>query len=344
MKKLTGTDLAHIIKASINNEELKKEASLINANDYVEDDVAVKYFLKVFPGGLSGESFKKATSEKVIKVASNMTEIRDNVYNIGLRKAHALLQNVAGIESDLVTFDNKLESVNESDDINIRIKSAKLLNFLSKYASSSRHKETLSEASKNVVSGEISKAMDKIKTVFSKQDIVNNRIAHVTVKQQEGLGYQMCPKSIYIFGKPSPMEISSCRDYCIDVRIDPDGSVGCNYSNWINSNVITQNEALNLFDKLATDQVTMNLEKGQRSKFPASDEDSLETMLNHTGQDIENFEDALENSRKKSDAKPVTKKVKVEEKSIEELLEGHHEYFSDDELDNLEEMLRKSLE
>jgi len=200
--------------------------------------------------------------------------------------------------------------------------------------------------------GKIDEAAEDIRSIFaSKNQTDNVRTAFVTIKQQVGEGYQMCPKAIYQSGYPIPMEISNCRNYCIDARLHPDGTVGCNYVKWLNENLITQEQALNLFDKMDYDKDEikfMNLDKGVRTNFPMSDQDSQDMRILRDEKLTKNvtskpWEQQLEEKHQKTEKREDVESknsIVASDSAIEKILSEMRDVFDEDDLDTLEEQIR----
>ncbi len=170
----------------------------------------------------------------------------------------------------------------------------------------------------------------------------NVKLAFTTLKNQMGESYQLCAKGIYHSGYPVPMPVSSCREYCIDVRKNPDGTVGCNYLKWLNENLTTNEQAMNFFDKIPVEHEKMNLEDGERSRFPMSDQDSQETKVRRLDKlENEPFEKQLDKFHGKE--KKAEKSEETPDEAIEALLKDAREAFDDDDLDTLEQLLREAM-
>lgn len=67
----------------------------------------------------------------------------------------------------------------------------------------------------------------------------SERVAYTQLSTQDGEGYLMCPKAKFQIGKLLPMELSKCRDNCIDSHVAPNGRVSCAYADWIKTSVDT---------------------------------------------------------------------------------------------------------
>jgi len=341
MKKLTGSDIITILKSSSKNSDVLKEAQNLTIKDFNTDDPGVKMFLSAKPDG-----FKFVLAEDCEPLSDLLSGINKEIFDKGMRKAFSHLQALKGQNSEAITLETSINEEKIQADGYTQLKTATLLESLSKFAKSSKHSKTLAEASGLVSKGNFQEASDCVRNVFAEANPEKNiKLAFTTIKNQVGEAYQLCPKGIYIWGQPRPMPLSDCREYCIDVRLHQDGTVGCNYLNWLNQNLITQKQALNLHDKIKQSQDTMNLEEGQRSKFPMSDQDQLDARINRKD-NLENepWEEQLTKSHKKFEKiKKDKPEVIVTDAALETLLKDVRDIFDDDELATLEERLREAM-
>ena len=345
MKKLTGSDIITLIKTAESKPEIINDLKTLTASDFNSEDILVNYFFNCFNNGFSNAKF--ASSDGFRQTADAMELIKSEVSSVGLRKAYNLLQNIRNTFNEAVEQENLILKTDKAEDGQMQIKAAKILNFLSKYVDGNENKSKIKKALSDVHTFNIKNASNEVREVYSSLNPSKNvKLAFVTLKNQVGEAYQMCPKGIYNQGAAVPMALSNCREYCIDAKVNVDGTVGCNYLNWLNSQLITQNQALNLFDKMHIDQETMNLEKGDRSKFPMSDQNAQDSRIkrqeSNTGESLENQLSSLNAKETKNITKKKTKVLS--DKAIEALLKDTRDVFDDDELDTLEEQLRMATE
>lgn len=345
MKKLTGSDIITLIKTAEAKPEIINDLKTLTASDFNSEDILVNYFFNCFSDGFNNSKFASSDGRK--QTAEAMGLIKSEVSSVGLRKAYNLLQNIRNSFNEAVEQENLILQTNKLEDGQMQIKAAKILDFLSKYVDGNENKSKIKKALNDVHTFNIKNAAAGVREVYSSLNPSKNiKLAFVTLKNQMGEAYQMCPKGIYNKGAAIPMALSNCREYCIDAKVNVDGTVGCNYLNWLNSQLITQNQALNLFDKMHVEQETMNLPTGDRSKFPMSDQDAQDSRINRQES---NTKDSLETqlqSLNSKDTKIVTKKKTkiLSDKAIEALLKDTRDVFDDDELDSLEEQLRMATE
>lgn len=342
MKKLAGNDLIILMKTALSNETVLKEAQSLTKDDFNNEDIIVNCFFKAFPQGFS--SFDKTASKSV----ETIDAVKREVINQGLRKAFHNLQSIRNASNEAVRLESEISGAVEVN-FETQLKTAKLLSFLSKYTDGQNNRTVLSEALQDLNKSDLDSASDKVHSIFARLNPASNiKTAFVTVKQQIGEGYLMCPKGIYQSGKPIPMAISNCREYCVDSRLHPDGTVSCNYLKWLNENLITQEQAKNLFDTMdyGSEYETMNLEKGQRTKFPMSDQDSQDMRIfrdkNVLVDGLKTWEEKLETQHGQPEKKTESKSI-ASDKALEILLKDVRDVYDEDELDTLEAMLQAEL-
>lgn len=342
MKKLAGNDLIILMKTALSNDAVLKEAQSLTKDDFNNEDIVVNCFFNAFPQGFS--SFDKHASKSVETIEA----VKKEVINQGLRKAFNNLQNIRNASNSAVKAESSISGTPEPG-FETQLKTAKLVSFLSKYADGENNRSALCDAVSDLNRSDFDSASNKIRSIFARLNPDSNiKTAFVTIKQQIGEGYLMCPKGIYQSGKPNPMAVSDCREYCIDSRVHPDGTVSCNYLKWLNENLITQEQAKNLFDTMdyGSEYETMNLDKGQRTKFPMSDQDSQDVRIlrdkNVLLDSMKPWEEKLETQHGQPKKKPEGKAI-ASGKALEILLQDVRDVFEEDELDTLESMLQKEL-
>lgn len=348
MRKLAGTDVIVLIKTALKDEVVLKEASALSRNDFAKDDLIVNCFYKLCPDGFSSNLLQNKVAGK--NLLNSLESVKKEILNSGIRKAFNYLQNVRNASDEAVKLENELNEIQSYSIVEYQHRAAKLINFLAKYVDGENTREVLASSCSKVIRGELDDASKALHQIFARTNPAQNvRTAFVTIKQQIGEGYQMCPKGIFQSGHPVPMAISSCRDYCVDSRLNPDGSVGCNYVKWLNDHVITQEQALNVYDKMPVEQTTSNLEPGQRTKFPMSDQDSQDMRMIREEKLTETvttkpWEEQLEASHKKNNTDTKEKPtVLATDEALEKMLKTVREVFDEDELDTLEQQLREAV-
>jgi hypothetical protein len=138
----------------------------------------------------------------------------------------------------------------------------------------------------------------------------NIRLAYTYLVTQDGEPYQECPKARYQTGVAKPMEISKCRDNCIDSRTTTEGKTVCAYAEWLriadNQNAV--NERLEVHRNPDNDETLLNLKQGERTKKASYNE--------------KNYEQRLEEIRKEKEVPEKAVESRLDDASEAEL--GHH--------------------
>ena len=130
----------------------------------------------------------------------------------------------------------------------------------------------------------------------------NVRTAYTTLNTQSGEPYQMCPKAYKQVSKWIPMEVSKCRDQCIDVRIASDGKIGCAYADFLRKTADNQEAAMSRLDSMRhpdNEANRLNLKEGERSLPVKDDEKTWEERLesSHKTPSDQSIENQLEDAK-----------------------------------------------
>lgn len=267
----------------------------------------------------------------------------------------------ADINNGLRTVFAQVHKAKTSGDVAYQMQAVRSLDTLIREASSDT-KEALSKVRSLVLSGDqaqLDAANFRLRNVFASRVSTepNTRLAYTSLSTQFGEGYQLCPKSVHQIGKAIPMEISKCRDNCIDCRVTRDGAVTCAYADWLRKSAdnhelvearlerVKHNLNGTTLNKIGAPDPIKNWE-GQleeiRDKYPEAKEKSMETTLGdtdkglfgHQGEAIKRIQELLE-SKKDSG--------KTREETLEQMLEDEREPFNEQELDMMiEELLSDS--
>jgi hypothetical protein len=162
------------------------------------------------------------------------------------------------------------------------------LDWLIADSSEAKERTALAKARECVLQGTASfydAATFRVRGAFaSTMPASNIRLAYTSLVTQDGEGYQLCPKAAVQIGHAIPMELSKCRDNCIDSRTTREGKITCAYSQWLKVSADSQ-DALNarLDVQRHPDNAAnlLSLAAGQRS-HPAhdkADHDGFESRL-----------------------------------------------------------------
>jgi len=140
----------------------------------------------------------------------------------------------------------------------------------------------LNNARGYVLSGNEYKYAGKI--VKSLYDVImpSTRLAYTSLSTQNNEPYLLCPKGKVELGYAVPMEISKCRENCIDSRVSKEGVVACAYQDWLR--VVADShekmeKRLNVTRHPLNAENLLNLVDGERSKKPTENEIGYEARF-----------------------------------------------------------------
>ena len=211
----------------------------------------------------------------------------------------------------------------------------------------------------------------RLRNVFaSRMGSPNVRLAYTSLSTQFGEGYQLCPKAAHQIGRALPMEISKCRDNCIDSRVTRDGAVTCAYADWLRKAADNYKASEDRIERVKHDLNDKTLNEtnapdpvksyeGQlnetRDKYTQIDEKCMESNLDsmekaqfgHQGETLKRIQDLLTDKRNNSETREeALDESRTDEDydntSLEQMLEDEREPLNEQELDMLLEELLAS--
>ena len=279
----------------------------------------------------------------------------------------------ADINNGLRTVFAQVHKAKTSGDVAYQIQAVRSLDTLIREASNDT-KDALITARNLVLSGEQAKmdaANFRLRNVFASRVGSNTRLAYTSLSTQFGEGYQLCPKSVHQIGRAIPMEISKCRDNCIDCRVTRDGAVTCAYAEWLRKSADSNNLVEARLERVKHNLNGTTLNKigagdpiksweGQldeiRDKYPDSKEESMETVLEgtdkglfgHQGETIKRIQELIKsknepNKTQEQTLEPDHGNEDYDDETLEQMLEDEREPFTEQELDMMiEELLNDS--
>lgn len=259
---------------------------LINA-DYDPNDEVVKKFFNM--GGLENiESIRKLKpNEAVVKLSSvvdKLMETRNSEIRTLLRHAYNSIQNALGEDNEAVRLEKLAYKLEDKSKGSWQLEAIQTLDKLSEVDNDI----TIKLARKHVLKGEefhYKKAMAIVKERFEiSTPSPNVKVAYTTLSTQNNEPYLLCPKGVFQSNAKAvtPMEISKCRDNCIDSRVSKDGVVTCAYQDWLKVAFEPQHKVLNRLNvhKHPDNEVNrLELNEGERSKPLTEGEIPFETRF-----------------------------------------------------------------
>jgi len=145
------------------------------------------------------------------------------------------------------------KTIQDPTNVEVKYKALNSLRTAQKYSNNPTEIAILSKAVDAVLKGTpefLDAAKYRTHQVFASNVVAPNiRTAYTTLATQPGEDFLMCPKGLDMLGYPIAMEISKCRDNCIDSRVNREsGAITCGYKAWINNVADSNKKAMARLD------------------------------------------------------------------------------------------------
>lgn len=191
-----------------------------------------------------------------------------------LRYAYMALQNFIDKSNEAAKLERVAYKKSEKSSGYWQIESINSIDKLKSFASSSEKNAFVNKAREIILSGNkkiASKVASYLQNWYSEiTPKENRRVAYTTLSTQANEPYLLCPKGKFQgYKSPIPMEISKCRENCIDSRVDKDGHVTCAYQDWLKVAFQSHDEVMARLDvhKHPDNEANaLELKEGERSK------------------------------------------------------------------------------
>jgi hypothetical protein len=261
--------------------------------------------------------FKIATAENLNEypnVATTIVEDLDRLIEaeslVTLRYAYQNLKKTINPQEDAILLEDLDSNITDLSIVRHRLEASQ---GLDRYAELNPHKTNLiNDVQTLVLDGRtesIKEAINFIKTIYvASAPATNIRTAYTTLSTQAGEPYQMCPKAEKQIGWAIPMELSKCRDNCIDSRKSRVGEVTCAYQDWLRVVADNQESVLARLAKQKMDNTIENSLNDITRPGPAENEQG-------------NYNQMIEESEIIKDQNTTYKREELLEESIEANLE-----------------------
>ena len=252
---------------------------------------------------------------KLVKCYEDLNTFRIANLRTNLRSAYNALQNATNSKNDAVKLERVANKQTEKSSGGWQIESLNSIDNSFKFADTDNY-ETIKNARDLILEGEkdyLETAADLIKSVFSNiTPKSNTRLAYTTLSTQDNEPYLLCPKGNFQGKSAVPMEVSKCRENCIDSRVAKDGTVTCAYQDWLKVAFEPQNKVLGRLDVHRhpdNQENRLNLDEGERAHKLSEGEFGYEFRLDHSDRGVNKIRNSDKNetdSREKqlSDRKP----------------------------------------
>ena len=191
-----------------------------------------------------------------------------------LRYAYMALQNFLNKNNEAARLERVAYKTTDKSAGYWQIEAINSLDKLKKFASTSLRISKLESARNVVLSGnklQTTKVSNYLHNWYSEiTPKENRRVAYTSLSTQANEPYLLCPKGKFQgYKAPILMEISKCRENCIDSRVDKEGHVTCAYQDWLKVAFQSHDEVMARLDvhKHPDNEANaLELKEGERSK------------------------------------------------------------------------------
>ena len=207
-----------------------------------------------------------------------------------LRYAYMALQNFLNKNNEAARLERVAYKTTDKSAGYWQIEAINSLDKLKKFASTSLRISKLESARNVILSGnklQTTKVSNYLHNWYSEiTPKENRRVAYTTLSTQANEPYLLCPKGKFQgYKAPIPMEISKCRENCIDSRVDKEGHVTCAYQDWLKVAFQSHDEVMARLDvhKHPDNEVNaLELKEGERSKKLTEGEIGFEARFDNS--------------------------------------------------------------
>ena len=230
---------------------------------------------------------------KVHSAYKNLNAIKLASQRNILRYAFMSLQSFLNKQSDAVKLERVAYIKEDKSSGFWQIESLKAIDNLYKFADNVISKSFLDKSRNIILSGNeeaISEVSQKIRSKFSSiTPSEMKRVAYTTLSTQDNEPYLLCPKGKFQGKGPVPMEISKCRENCIDSRVAKDGTVSCAYADWMKTAFQSHDEVMARLDVHRhpdNEANLLNLAENERSKKLTEGEVGFEARFENSDRGV----------------------------------------------------------
>jgi hypothetical protein len=310
---------------------------VLNDNDFDKDDEIVKAFFSQLNGVRSAAKLinnKEVLSQKY----SELVNIRISQIRNDLRSTYNALQNAIDDTNSAVKIERMASKKEKRSSGFWQIEALKGIDSALNHSLTVFTNQQFNNVKNNILKGEISNykiASRLVKNMFD-EVVPQAKIkkAYTTLQTQNNEPYLMCPKGKIELGHTVPMEISKCRENCIDSRVDQNGVVTCAYQDWLKVAFEPHDKVMARLDVTRhpdNEENLLNLNEGERAKPLKSFEKTYEERFEEAKDGINKARNSsdYENSREKqlselkgyrTETKSDAEKKKVENTPFENQL------------------------
>lgn len=349
-KLIGGTGLLTMLSDSINrmssNSYVYSDSpfSLLDETDFDKNDKIVQSF------------FDKINNVERVFASSQRKQILSDTYgallNIRLsdlrtqmRKAYNYIQNALDNTNDAVKLERIASKIPAKSAGHYQVEALKSVDELLKLSLTSFTDTKFSNVRNYILSGNkenYKTAAKLLKDSFEElTPSENRRLAYTTLQVNVNEPFLLCPKGKFNGTNNSgavPMEISKCRENCIDSRVDPDGRVSCNYQAWLTAAFEPHEKVMARLDVSRhpdNEANLLNIEEGKRKRH--DDQPGFEKMLDDAKEGINKARNNsdYENSREyqlRNQKGPYSNYQNKEDKDFNQPIESKLNHKLDDKV------------
>ena len=217
---------------------------------------------------------EKESHQHLHKAYNKLNNIKLSEERNTLRYAYMALQNFLNKNNEAARLERVAYKASDKSAGYWQIEAINTLDKLEEFASTSLRISKLKSARNIVLSGnklQTTKVSNYLHNWYSEiTPKENRRVAYTSLSTQANEPYLLCPKGKFQgYKAPIPMEISKCRENCIDSRVDKDGHVTCAYQDWLKVAFQSHDEVMARLDvhKHPDNEANaLELKEGERSK------------------------------------------------------------------------------
>jgi hypothetical protein len=233
---------------------------------------------------------KKEAHQHLHEAYSKLNNIKLAEERNTLRYAYMALQNFLNKNNEAARLERVAYKTTDKSAGYWQIEAINSLDKLKKFASSSLRISKIESARNVVLSGnkiQTTKVSNYLHNWYSEiTPKENRRVAYTTLSTQANEPYLLCPKGKFQgYKAPVPMEVSKCRENCIDSRVDKDGHVTCAYQDWLKVAFQSHDEVMARLDvhKHPDNEANaLELKEGERSKKLTEGEIGFEARFDNS--------------------------------------------------------------
>lgn len=353
MKLIGGTGLLKMLSDTINrmsrNSYVYSDSpfSLLDETDFDKND---KLVLSFFDRINNIERVFASSNNKQIlaDTYSNLLNIRLSELRSQMRKAYNYIQNALDQSNDAVKLERIASKIPNKSAGHYQIEALKTIDSLLNLSLTSFTDTKFANIRNYVLSGnqeQYKTAARLIKDSFEElTPAENKRLAYTTLQVNMNEPFLLCPKGKFNGTNNSgavPMEISKCRENCIDSRVDHDGRVSCNYNAWLKAAFEPHEKVMARLDVSRhpdNEANLLNIEEGKRKRH--DDQPGFEKMLDEAKEGINKARNNsdYENSREyqlRNQKTPYSNYQNKEDKDFNQPIESKLNHKLDDEVKTL---------